>query len=111
MLSDSVLVVVINSIVLKLPSSTSVIEAFGCLSGTAAVLCRAWTSYSYLDSNEDVNTTAVVVSCASLVIFTILLDVQPDFFLHHICRGSIHGPRLRLLSTVYYCAFSIVLKI
>ena len=45
-LSDSVLVVSINRIVLAFPSSTSAVTALGCLAGKAVVLCRGWTSHA-----------------------------------------------------------------
>ena len=75
------------------------------------MLCRGWTSHAYLDS-ESVKIAAEVVSCASLVIVTVLLDALPDFFLHCICRGSIHDHQLRLQPTVRcYCDLQIILKI
>ena len=44
-----------------------------------------------------------VVSCVSLAIITILLDVLRDLFPHLICRCSIHDHRLRLLPNAHYC--------
>ena len=53
----------------------------------------------------------VVVSCASLVIMSILLDVLPDLFQRYVCRGWIHDQRLRLLPSFQFCVLSIILKI
>ena len=52
--------------------------------------------------------TAAVVSCASLVFITNLLDVLPDFFLHHVCRGSIRVRSLTsptIIRSLHYCVF------
>ena len=66
------------------------------------MLCRGWTSHESLDDIEDANVAAAVMSCASLVTISVLLDVLPDGFLLYICRGSVHDHPFLFLPTIHY---------
>ena len=47
------------------------------------MLCRGWTSRALLDIRENVNVAALMVSCASMVVVTLLLEALHDVSLHH----------------------------